>query len=505
MNKNSFDPMALLEWEIFDWPLEFSQIRCHKGIYQLPADSKINIHRGEDYKLTGNVTGILTDRESIEYKGGKTEPVAGEIMEMEHIEGSQTGWETITLKGVLLGANQLKGPISFSDPRFSFAAKVITFELDYTDNGYTPDETEKLLEFYLCGQTHFFWPRATKRKEITKTAKIRLGIDEEIEEPVEVAREGGGSGSDFFLIETHDYQVFVQQVAKEYLPSWGNGVLFEYRKKNGAITGSEERKAIAEIVGFVLGTQLLKIGETHLDKSDLIVKKKALSPWGDNVMAKCGSSARPPISFSSHEDWGKIETILNQLIPVYLEKRVAYNLKDVLWKYWIARELAIGTNLPILSSGLETLAESYIEANKLTRSYSKSEKEAYRKLVKDDIDNFKSKLEGFDFKKRVTDKLENPFTIGVGEKLKLFFQHLKFDFKSKDIENLAMQARNAMTHGPLETTDEEIRKYLKLTHAYESVFHRVLLRVLNYKGDYIDYSAAGHPNLSIDENLRGKL
>ncbi|MCW3117862.1 MAG: hypothetical protein JWM28_1944 [Chitinophagaceae bacterium] len=68
-----------------------------------------------------------------------------------------------------------------------------------------------------------------------------------------------------------------------------------------------------------------------------------------------------------------------------------------------------------------------------------------------------------------------------------------------------MQARNAMTHGPLDSADQEVKKYIKLSHAYESVIHRVLLRVLDYECDYIDYSAAGYPSLQMDDNLQGKL
>jgi hypothetical protein len=63
--------------------------------------------------------------------------------------------------------------------------------------------------------------------------------------------------------------------------------------------------------------------------------------------------------------------------------------------------------------------------------------------------------ENFDFKKRILDKIENPFSIGVGEKIKLFFEHLNFDFSSKSIENEALRARNAMTHGALDTKNDE--------------------------------------------------
>jgi hypothetical protein len=62
-----------------------------------------------------------------------------------------------------------------------------------------------------------------------------------------------------------------------------------------------------------------------------------------------------------------------------------------------------------------------------------------------------------------------------------------------------------MTHGALGNSDDEVRHYIILTHAYESLFNRVLLKSLGYDGDYIDYSALGHPSLRIDKNLIGRV
>lgn len=493
-----------LEWETFDWPVQFSKINCENGIYNLPRTAEVSINRTSEYKLTGTISGSIKDIEDLKYKRYEAQLQAGEHLEIEKIAGTKTGYETFSLK-MLLNGHILTPMGSPANPYTNFKADILLWELEQQDNAYTPSETETLIEFYICGKTEFFWPRVTSRKKTTKIAKIRNGIDEDIEVPVKVTQKGEGTARDSMLIETTENFIFIQKVNASYLPDWANGIQFEYRNKVKQIPNNEERIAISEIVSFVLGTHLLKVGDTHFDEAHNVVKKTAYSPWGDNVISKCKSVAQPPISYQNHDDWGNIEGILSNLVPVYLEKRAEYNLRDVLWKYWIAEELPIGTNLPIMSSGLETLAEAYISANNLIKNYAKAERKVYKELVSDELKSLKSKLKDYDFNKRVVDKLENPFNVGVGEKIKLFFSFLKFDFDSNSIENQAIRARNAMTHGPFENNETEIRKYIKLSHAYKSLFNRSLLRVLGYDGTYKDYSSLGHPDLDIQQNLNGKI
>ncbi len=501
--KNNYGTPDYLEWESIQWPLTFSRIKCHKGIYDLPAESNVNIARNDEYGLTGTISGMVDGSRNIEYKGGENIH-AGEFMELEILSGSKSGYETITLEGILLGGTKKVGPSGTPRGNFSFSSKFRCSKAEYKINGSEEDKVETLLEFYLTSGTQFFWPRATRRVAVTTGAKIRIGTDEDLEEPVETIVHEEGNANDHFIIETPEYHVIVQQVSQEFLPNWSSGVQLEFRSSAKGIPRPEDRQGIAEIIGFIMGTQLIKIGENHIGDSG-IMKKIAFSPISDNIVSRCSSQARPPINIGSYENWGKIELVINELLPKYLEKRTTYNLPDVLWKYWIATDLPVGTNLPILSSAMETLAESYIKGNGLTRSYSKTEKSEHEKLVSPELEILKAKLEPFDYKNSVINKLANPFTIGVGEKLKAFFQHIGFIYGSKDIENRAMQARNAMTHGALGVNSEEVRKYIKLTHAYESLFNRVLLKVLGYQGDYIDYSSEGHPDLDLSENLKGEL
>jgi hypothetical protein len=57
-----------------------------------------------------------------------------------------------------------------------------------------------------------------------------------------------------------------------------------------------------------------------------------------------------------------VEIVLAQLLLSFLAQRETLQLKDALWKYWIARHAPIETNLLVLSSAVETLADQVLRA-----------------------------------------------------------------------------------------------------------------------------------------------
>lgn len=57
-----------------------------------------------------------------------------------------------------------------------------------------------------------------------------------------------------------------------------------------------------------------------------------------------------------------------------------------------------------------------------------------------------------------------------------------------------------MAHGDLKIFDDSYaEEMIMLTHAYHTLFHRTLLKLLGYEGMYIDYATLGLPKRHIDE------
>ncbi|MCT4562377.1 MAG: hypothetical protein N4A41_13490 [Crocinitomicaceae bacterium] len=472
------------------------------GNYNLPKNSMLKISRDDVYKLNAVLTGEVQNDRDLEYKIDGRTPIEGELIKGDKICGYDCyGNIEYTIERFLL--KNINSRYTGMPPNImiNFQSSVMLASIDEKFSEDTRP-VSSILDFYLSGKINMLFPRSTDRAMEERYSKSRHSIDPEVKKPKHISANTHGASRDYFYIETSDFNFIVQMVDNGFLPDWANGIQIEYRTDFKKIPSELEREAISEIVSFVLGTHLLKIGESHIDASNNVLYRKSMNPWGDNVISKCSSSASPPISLNDHEDRDKIERVLKKLVPKYLELRENLGFKDVLWKYWIANELAIGTNLPILSSALESLAERYIESNDLTRSYSKAEKTAYKKLIKPEQDSLSEKLESFDFSKRVLDILVNPYSLGVGQKLKLFFQKIGLDFSNDSVEAEALKARNKMTHSSLDTSDEEMIKYLRLSGAYKSLFNRTLLKILEFDETYINFYSKSPSNIDMSENMK---
>ena len=96
--------------------------------------------------------------------------------------------------------------------------------------------------------------------------------------------------------------------------------------------------------------------------------------------------------------------------------------------------------------------------------------------------------------------IQSESNIYSNEKLKMMFEIIKL--RVDKIEEKAIKARNKMAHSSIgNISDEEIKMIVRMTRAYETLFNRILLKILSYNGNYIDYYTIGHPTRSIDEPI----
>lgn len=305
-----------------------------------------------------------------------------------------------------------------------------------------------------------------------------------------------GGGNDFIFVKHSDFSFLISKVPKDYGPAWSFNLTIEYRKSFGAIPSTEIRQAVSELVSFIFGSHLLKIGETAYDSSLSIVSQKFQHPWGDNVVNKCEKQGIPPVDIGDYQDWSIAEILINQLLPEYLNKRKSLALKDALWKFWIAKSLALGTNLPILSSAVESLCEKILKNHPEIKHYY-IEYATFIELIKDNLASIETKVSGNPNKDKILNKVRGASQRGANEKLELAFEIIKLPIDK--LERKAIKARNKMAHSSLgEIDDDEIKETTRMTRAYETLFHRLVLKTLGYKNNYIDYYSFGHPSRNID-------
>lgn len=86
--------------------------------------------------------------------------------------------------------------------------------------------------------------------------------------------------------------------------------------------------------------------------------------------------------------------------------------------------------------------------------------------------------------------------MSVSEQLTHFFEEIDMAIGSK--EKKALQACNFSAHGLVYRNNINYTEQGMTSQVYECMLVRVILKLLNYAGDYIDYGTLGYPERNIN-------
>lgn len=340
-------------------------------------------------------------------------------------------------------------------------------------------------EWFVSASVNFFYPGITRRFFKNIYHKIREGIDEKKESerisPLSSSR-------DYFTVNAPGIKCIVSEVPKDFKLPWAECFCFEYRSSFGAKATSSVKKSLEFFLGFLFGTELIKIGTTTFAGEEIICQE-AFSPPGADVMHFCQNGSKPPIHFNEEREWGKVQHLVDKYFPAYLEKDKHLDLEGILWRFFQAKTVPVGVNLPILSSALEKLSRNYLKSHpEVKLDY--LEESAFSALTAPEIESIKNKLSDIEDAAIIVNKLKDAYKRGDNERLNLFFKLI--DLPVNDLEKKALKARNSMAHGGSDAkTMEKAKKLILHTRVYETIFHRVFLRILGYNDYYIDYYLSG--------------
>lgn len=496
MPDNNSPNLDKLDWENFKFPLILSNIKTQNGIYKLNKDARITIWRDEEFKLTGHITGTINRKEdlvnkSISLDNNNTFP------DSETIICTGSDKYTYIIRDCLIFLESYK--IDKDTKKLNFKAKLkLRNIIKEKENNKLP---YKIIDWHLSSKYGLKLPRITKRYINSYPYKYR--------DTIENSSHDNNNDStihsitrDHLILHVHDLTIIIQVIDKKYLPEWAGGIAIEYIKVNSLVQLSSTRAAVAEFISFIFGANLILVGTTAYNAIGIPMECSCHTPSDSNPIKSCEFGRMPPTILTERIQSSDVEITLSKLLYNYLVNREKYELDDVLWKLNVGKVQLLGANLPILASGIEILAENYLKVNEIITNLTKSEKKKYIQLIQDELLSLENKLKDYKFCDFVVNRLKHPSNYGIGEKLSLFFNELGFIINNDSIESKALLARNKMSHSSVSRISEaKAKSFIRYAAVYINLYHRIILKILQYDGTYIDHYSNNFPNRKLNENI----
>lgn len=457
------------------------------------ADNVIQLWRDDDYRIVGKISGSLLEGES---KLLRNNYKSGERIIPSIIEGSNFyKKEKYRIEDCYIG--NISYNYEFQDPGKSkyeadFQTRYVRKQYNYCNE----EMTGWLTEWYLNGpKMHVWFMRITERKyseDFWRCRDVYYKKEHKFQSNISET-----SSRDHFFVQLHNLKFIVHKIPKDYGPGWSENIGIEYRQDLGGIPEKEKRDSIAEIASFIFGRRLLNVGYTKYDNNGNPLELVSVNPRGDNVVSICEEYELSPIVRDKYEDGKSVEDIFGQLVSSYLEKRDEFGLNEVLERYWIAERLPLGIGIPILHNGIEILANNWFKSKKSKTHGVYLPKKEFEQRLNEEFSAIEKKLHSIRYGDRILNRMRGAFQTGAREKVEFFLEEI--GLKIGELERRAIHERNKMIHGSLDDDEEAIDKVALLTKVYKTFFHRVLLKVLDYQGTYIDYSILGWPKKNINQ------
>lgn len=314
-----------------------------------------------------------------------------------------------------------------------------------------------------------------------------------VKEPLEEQEYYGN----FIHIKYKDTAFDIHFVGNQYGPSWSTNLSISYFKEYGRIPSEEERRQIRDYLSFFIGKRLLYIGETWFDEKGTGIGFIMENPrtYGFDVKKICINGAKSPIKneYFSHQIYFDV---IQNYINLFSELYEKLDFGSFFTAYWYAKEIAKPMDLPILSGALENLNRKWYEEVELNPETVLMNKKDFRNRIKSIKTLTETQFAGTEYVERMKRHIEGMNRMSVSEQLTHFFEGIDMVIGSK--EKKALQARNFSAHGSFNGNDNECVDQYMTSQIYACMLARVILKLLNYDGNYIDYGTLGYPDRNIN-------
>lgn len=492
LNLPNSDTISFIDWDFLKNPVSIDRIADN---INLPKGAKkIIFERDDNYNLKGTLK--LEDLEFLR----KSNVVAGSFDKGFSIEGfSDDGSISYNIESCHIGSAKFGGA---SDYPGTADLRVNTLKMKCSENGQS-----QLTEWYVNGPSQHVFGSTEGKVMQYDTRELFLSNRKQIGSTnMPLAK---GFSSQFIWGKHEDFKFLISKIPS-LGPKWSTNVAIKYREHWGRIPKPDERLKIEELCSFVFGKHLLSVGHTIYDKDGNIVEAYAHSPWGQDAKTFCSQPEYPPIRIHDYH-LGDAEKIINYLLPRYMKLSEPLCLREALWNYWISFDISPGPNLSIVASAIEIVINSWFNFTKTKNHGFYMEKSDFISLLGQELESIKKKLDikYADEKKKMIEQKKDGKTdgekifnriltaneFGINERIRRFFEEINLDLTQAEKD--AINERHSFVHGRVDYDKIDWEQVIRQGNTLHTLFNKMLLRILEYKWDYIDRSVEGWPDAKL--------
>jgi len=380
-----------------------------------------------------------------------------------------------------------------SDGLYTAEGKVNNLKIYYK----TDEKPEHIIYWFLNGEKYpnFAYSRTTIIKSICEAVIEISGFSKN-----KIKGDKSSSFSRNSILLTLNGKQFVFGFVSEKDTQNFPGSYMRFNKDFFPTKG--ELKTIQYALSFIIGKILIPIGFTKYNGSFSPLERVYKSSHRHDMDHVISVAGKPPIPINmgtvmvSKENLeGKISCLLSK----YHEYRSIFQLDQIVWYINLSRLLPLDTQLQPLSTALDIFQKAWFQSEKSTSKGKHLKDDSYDKIISKYIKNIKIDLGEKETTNSILNKIKASNNMGDNERYKTLFKEIKLDLA--EVEEISIKERNKAIHGSLKP--KNYQKISNRTNAYYSLLNRLILKLLEYDGIYIDYSTYGFPSRNINEPLRG--
>jgi len=360
---------------------------------------------------------------------------------------------------------------------------------------YNPDaqaECSTITE-WLANVPRRIWERRTDRQKIITTRRQRddAGIENQSKSEM--------FGADYIQIELglpNLESVLIGTVPPEFVTEGlkieGPGFV-EYRRGPSGLPDESLRRTVIRAIEFLFGSGLGVLGRSEFASGDRLIRAEYTSTY---IPGGVGAGHRPALLHPENWQDGLSGATIAPILRRFIELEPSYDLNKAVWLYLHGRnsplEMAagyVGAAFEILRRGFYEQPENEARSRLMPKDRWQLVGKEVRRLFAD-LAQRETLSEYSDEIQEVERRLAELNKVSGTKLSRLFLSDLHLQYG--DVEIKALQARNEAAHAMRFNTSEGFEK-LWAYRALQTLFGRVLLRLLAAQVHYFDYSTVGHP------------